>query len=255
MIYTSSLIREPEPLSPQAFNAFKKHLPPELRKEAELRQAALIRQKEEAERAGEIKLSKILDEDTLMRFGYVPFVIAKLAWDYADTIIDYAKYLRMKETRPLSRAIRELKVEYDRIRCPYENSAHKENEEENMYSFEDGVKDVFKLYLENVAIDLRCEYPDLDEEYITFLKAVYQCHIVLASLYEYVRQISKKVAEIVGHSIGDVLPKQLRRLDGLVLAFTGDKPVTEKFSSQQSSYAKNIANKIFSVELTGHLEY
>lgn len=118
-----------------------------------------------------------------------------------------------------------------------------------MYVFEEGVSDLFSLYLKNIEFDLNSEYPNLEEDYRNYLLAIYQCHIVLQSIYRYCGMMKEKVEKIVGHQIGDVLPKELRRLDILVMAFVGDKPISAKFDAQQKTYAQCLANRMILVEL------
>lgn len=245
-----SLVNRPiVPISDSMLENIKKHLSPEERRKVDMRQSMLKAQIEERERQKEIKLSKILDKDTLMRFAYVPFVVANLAWDYADTILLTVQNMKIEETKKLCRAVRQLKNDYDRIRAPYEDPGHKETAENNMYVFEDGVKDLLKLYLANIEFDIRSEYPNLDRDYIYLLQAVYECHIVLQCIYEYVNIMTSKIEKIVGHKIGDVLPSELRRLDILVMAFVGDKPISKQFEKQQSTYAKSLANRMAMIEL------
>lgn len=244
-----SYIQPVAPISDSLLEDIKKHLPSSMKKEVEKRQAELKAKEDERERQNEQKLSEMIDSDTFMRFGYVPFVVANLAWDYADTIVCMAQLLKLQETKKLSRAIRQLKADYDRLRAPYIDSAHRNSEENNMYVFEDGVKDLFNLYLVNIECDIKSAYPELQSEYIILLKAVYQCHIVLQCIYEYVRIMTIKVEKIVGHKIGDILPGELRRLDPLVIAFAGDKPISKEFEKQQSTYAKSLSNRLSRIEL------
>lgn len=238
------------PLPQRLFEQMKKQLPPDAQKQFDKKHRELQKIHEKQELEKEIKLSKVLDSDTLMRFAYVPFVIANLAWDYADTVVSLSAYYRQSPTKKLSRAVRELKREYDLVRAPYIDTAHRNSEENNMYVFEDGVKDLFSLYLSNIEFDLRGAYPNLESESIMFLKAVYQCHIVLQALYRYVEIQKSKVEKIVGHKIGDVLPSSLRRLDILIVEYVGDKPIGESLAKQQKTYAQCLANRIASIELT-----
>lgn len=236
------------------FDELKKHLPPEVRKQMEEKHKELQMKEAEQDLLNEIKLSKILDSDTLMRFAYVPFVIANLAWDYADTVVSFSSLLKLHPTKKLCRTVRELKREYDVVRAPYINDAHRHSEENNMYVFEEGVNDLFSLYLKNIEFDLRKEYSELVSDHMMFLKAIYQCHIVLRALYKYVEMQTAKVQKIVGHKIGDILPSSIRRLDNLILAFAGDKPVSESFEKQQATYTQCIANRVALVELTENEE-
>lgn len=238
------------PLPDRLFEQMKKQLSPEDRKKFEAKHKELNKIRAKHELENEIKLSKILDTDALMRFAYVPFVIANLAWDYADTVVSLSAVNKQSPTKKLSRAVRELKREYDLVRAPYIDTAHRNSEEDNMYVFEDGVKDLFSLYLKNIEFDLKTAYPQLEMESIMFLKAVYQCHIVLQALYKYVEMQKRKVEKIVGHTIGDVLPSSLRRLDILIIEYVGDKPIGDHLMKQQSTYANCLANRIALIELT-----
>lgn len=240
---------EPVPMSEEMFENFKKHLPPTERKKFEKRHQQLKKLEAQREQQKEQKLSEVLDSETLMRFAYVPFVVVQLAWDYADTIVDVASMLKLHPTKKLCRAVRELKRQYDRVRDEFTNYAHRDSEIDNMYVFEDGVSDLFSLYLKNIEFDLKSEYPDLGEDYRNYLLAIYQCHIVLQSIYRYAEMQKVKIEKIVGHQIGDVLPKELRRLDILVMAFVGDKPISAKFDAQQNTYAQCLANRMTLIEL------
>lgn len=240
---------EPSPMPEEMFQRIKKHLPLSEMKKFDKRHRELNELCAQMELQKEQKLSEILDTDTLMRFAYIPFVVAQLAWDYADTIIDIATLLRLHPTKKLCRAIRELKRRYDNVRNVYTNYAHRSSETDNMYIFEDGVSDLFSLYLKNIEFDLKIEYPELDGEHRSFLLAVYQCHIVLLCIYRYAEMQKDKIEKIVGHKIGDVLPKELRRLDILVMAFVGDKPISDKFDAQQKTYAQCLANRMALIEL------
>lgn len=195
------------------------------------------------------RVSKILSNDALMRFAYVPFVIASLAWDYIDTILVLSAAQKKHETKRLCRAVRQLKSEYDRLRAPYIDKDHQSSEEVNMLVFENGVKDIFNLYLVNIAADLKREYPNLDDDSLVFLKAVYQAHIVLLSIYKYVNKQTSIVEKLLNEHIRDILPSQLRRVDGLVMAFVGDKPISEQFAKEQESYAQILCNRMLKVEL------
>jgi len=184
---------EPIPMSDEMFENFKKHLPPTERNKFEKRHQQLKKFEAQRKQQKEQKLSEVLDSETLMRFAYVPFVVAQLAWDYADTIVDVASMLKLHPTKKLCRAVRELKRQYDRVRDEFTNYAHRDSEIDNMYVFEDGVSDLFSLYLKNIEFDLKSEYPDLGEDNRNYLLAIYQCHIVLQCIYRYAEMQKVKI--------------------------------------------------------------
>ncbi len=197
----------------------------------------------------ELRLSRLLDRETLFRFAYVPFVIAQLVWDYADTILTIAAWLRITETKPLCRAIKELRRDYDRIRAPYIDKAHANSEIENGYVFEDCVKSITDQLLLNLRIDIRSEYPEIEPEYLNFLLAVYQCDITLKSLLLYVRRQTDIIAKKIDRHVGRILPDAVYKLDKLILEFVGDKPVSKKFDNLKRQYIETFATQIALVGL------
>lgn len=205
-----------------------------------------IKRKREEER--KVILSDILDDETVYRFAYVPFVIAELAWDYADTVIDYAVTLKQDYTKKLCREVREMRREYDSFRSPYIDALHRQSELENMYVFEDGVRENINLYLINLRGDLKREYPELEGDSLRFLEAVYLCHVTLASLFRYVAIQTGKVENIAGKAIGGILPKELSGLDRTILKFAGNKPASESFIKQQEQYVRTFANQMCEIE-------
>lgn len=198
----------------------------------------------------ELRLSRLLDKETLFRFAYVPFVIAQLVWDYADTILNMAALLRISETRKLCRAVRELRREYDRIRAPHIDAAHEASEVSNMYVFEDGVADITKQLLLNLRINLRSEYPELEDDYMSYLIAVYQCDITLKSLLLYTRKQTEIIEKKIDRHVGHILPESVYQLNRLVIEFIGDKPVSESFAKLKKQYIETFATQIALTELS-----
>lgn len=192
----------------------------------------------------ELRLSRLLDKETLFRFAYVPFVIAQLVWDYADTILTMAAWLRISETKPLCRAVKELRRDYDITRAPYIDEDHVDSEIENGYVFEECVEDVTSQLLLNLRIDLKSEYPDLEPDYVEYLIAVYQCEITLKSLLLYIRKLTDRIANKINRNVGRILPDAVYKLDKLIPEFAGDKPVSEKFAKLKNQYIETFATQI-----------
>lgn len=198
----------------------------------------------------ELRISRLIDKDTLFRFAYVPFVIAQLVWDYADTILTTAAWLKISETKKLCRAVRELRRDYDRIHSAHIDAKHEASEVSNMYVFEDGVAGITKQLLLNIKIDLKSEYPDLDADHLSFLIAVYQCDITLKSLLLYTRKQTERIAKKIERNVGNILPESIYKLDKLILEFVGDKPVSNRFRKLKQQYIETFATQIALIEMT-----
>lgn len=195
------------------------------------------------------RLENMLNREELFRLAYVPFVIAQLVWDYADSILNMAALLRISETKKLCRTVRMLRREYDRLRAHHIDAAHEASEVSNMYIFEDGVADITKQLLQNLQINLRSEYPELEDAYMSHLIAVYQCDITLKSLLLYTRRQTEIIEKKVYGHIGHILPEPVCQLNRLVIAFVGDKPVSEDFAKLKKQYIEKFATQIALVEL------
>ncbi len=195
------------------------------------------------------KLSEILDYDTLLRFGYVPFVIAEVAWDFADTVINLAIINRQHSTKKLCRILRELRKEYLRMKQSVLDEAHLNSEQKNMETFEDELNDYFhKLYSTNVD-ELLNEYPNIDEDRRMMIAESYLCYFVLQALFRYTSNISAKVAKAVGHPIGNILPDELRKLSKEIIKFAEDCPINSEIMTSKESFVSELVNYINDIEL------
>lgn len=199
---------------------------------------------------GEIRLSELLDDEALFRFAYVPFVIAQLVWDYADTILGMAAWLRISATKRLCRAVRELHREYTYIRENFIDDAHKNSEVENGYVFEDGVRNITNQMMLNLRIDLKSEYPDLNPEYLDYLLAVNQCDITLKALLRYTERQTQRIAGKVKRHVGRILPDAIYKLSAIIPEFVGDKPLSAKVHQLREQYIATFAAQIGIIELT-----
>lgn len=209
-------------------------------------------QKERAEmreRAHRDRIDKMFNREELFRFAYVPFVIAELVWDYADTVIIMSQNLGNPATRRLSRAIRNARTDYDRLRHQYIDEEHREREIENGYVFEEATKRITAQMMLNVRIDINSEYPALNDKSRDLLLAVYQCHITSRALLRYLDRQSERIAKRVGHSIGKMLPPAYYIMDKLIPEFIGDKPASAHFRKLMNDYIDTFATQMALVEL------
>lgn len=201
------------------------------------------------EEQNKLNLGRLLSKEDLFRFAYVPFVIAELGWDYADTIMDMAAWMKFRETRHLGRRIKELRREYKRVHDTYIDREHNESEISNMYVYEDKVKHIFNTYIINLQGDLRQCYPNLSDDSISYLVAVYQCHVILQALFLYTKKQELRLAGIVGHPVGHFLPPSVIELSKLILEYAGDYPASEKFNKLQETYISTFAAQMALIEL------
>lgn len=186
----------------------------------------------------------MFDREELFRFAYVPFVIAELVWDYADTVIIMSRPLNNPATRKLSRAIRDARRDYDSLRRQHIDAEHRERELENGYIFEDAVNDITSQLLLNVRLDIKSEYPQLNDESRDLLLAVYQCHILSRALLKYIDKQRRAASKRIGSTVGDILPSSYYIMDKLIPEYIGDKPASERFKKLMGQYIDTLATQI-----------
>lgn len=183
----------------------------------------------------------ILDKGTQFAINYVPFVIAELAWDYADTITQLSANLKLgKEAKRLSREIYSLRQEYNSCRTPDIGKKRHNSEVENMYIFEDGTQGITDKLIAN----LRCRLHSFDKASALYLMAVWQCEIMLRALFRYCRRIVDKISAKENHEIDNPLPEHVSSLLAIVTAcqkVISDAPDIEDIKKQ---YIEVYANQI-----------
>lgn len=201
------------------------------------------------QRSREIDLvEQLFNKEEMFRFSYVPFVVAALVWDYADTVIDIAKQQRIKEARNVTRQIIKLKEEYDALRAPYVDREHQASEVENMEVAEEQFAEVMKPYNAAIARELRATYPTLSGNRLYFLIAVYQCLVTLRGLIRFVQRQRRSTEKRIGMQVGDILPRQLYSL-GFNLKLLIDRPVSISFEMREETYVNAIATQMELIEM------
>lgn len=162
------------------------------------------------------KLSRQIDEDTLFRFGYVPLVVGEVAWDYADTILNYASMTRAGEIRTQCRAIKELRRYYEQERARYMDRDGRREELRNMEVFQDTLSDYFELVGRHFSKEIMQACPDISAEKRAILCSAYLARIVISAIYKYIAKLTRKIEFRVGHRIGQIIPEHYAKLGSVM---------------------------------------
>lgn len=182
-----------------------------------------------------------LDKETQFAFAYVPYVIAELAWDYADTIAKLSANLKLEnDAKRLSRKIYRLRQEYNSYRAMDIDKKRHDSEIENMYIFEDGTQDI----TDKLLVNLRCRLCDFDETSALYLTAVWQCEILLRALFRYCRRLADKIAVKTSREIADPLPGHVSSLLSTVTACQKVIPGAPDIEELKKQYIEVYAGQI-----------
>lgn len=172
----------------------------------------------------ERRIGERLPRELLFRFSYVPFVIARLVWDRADTILDFACALSMSGAKKLSRAVRNLKADFDHSRADligYESQGH---EEVNALGFDHDTAPLTHCLVVGLRRSIKASYPQLEPDYVYYLTAVHLCSALHTACIRYEQYQRRQVADVLRAPVGCILPKSFLALGPLIPQFAGDKP-------------------------------
>lgn len=203
----------------------------------------------EAEARRHELVRKSFSREELFRLAYVPFVIAELVWDYADSVILMSDRIGNRATRRLSRTIRRAREEYERLRHQYIDIKHREREIENGYKFEEATQNIMAQLTLNIRLDVEREYPDLDSDSRYLLVSVYQCHITSRALLMYLDRQMARAEKRLGMPIGNMLPPSYYIMDRLIMEYVGDKPASDSFRALMAQYIRTYSVQMELAEL------
>jgi hypothetical protein len=170
-----------------------------------------------------MRVQQDLDDDTLFRTAYIPFVLANVVWDYADTICNQAAAMRISETKPLSRQVRELNRDYEHFRAYGISSEFRAQENDHSIEMQD---DWFKDYFEGFNRDIRehisyC-FPRLSADSVIYVTSIYCCIIVSKAMFKYTAWADDILNKHYGRLGRSILPSHMKQLSALIPAFLGD---------------------------------
>ena len=165
------------------------------------------------------KSAKDIPQRTLSMMGAKLYLLGALTWDYADTVCNIAAQMRIGKTKPLCRAVRELKREYDRFRNRSMRDEALANETELALLFEDICQQHFTKLNYGIAADK--SMAGLTKEYEMLIRAVQMAMTVIDTMKLYAAQCDEWIRSqgVEAHSI---LSDHYLSLAILLPEFAGD---------------------------------
>lgn len=192
----------------------------------------------------------VLSEEELYRFGYIPFVIAGLVWDYAETVTDMCASLRLDALKHMCREIKNLRREYEQERIRTRLVKLMQHEEHNAMIFEEDIKKNMRLFLTHLRIDVDKTYPDRSDDERFLIIAIHQCIVVLDSLIENVREMCENVSNRLGVRLGTILPPTLEPLRESLKKAEDIYRLPDGFYKTKKIFSHSFANMIKAIPLT-----
>lgn len=197
-----------------------------------------------AKAAGELRdrINSKLDRDRLFLFAGLPFIVAELVWDYADSIINTAPEDSGKKL--LSRQIRNLRTEFDRERFSVIGGNLRESEQEDMLKIEEMMADYNFQMTVNFPLEIRTANPGIDEDSVTHLLAVYQCQVYYEGLCRYNRRCAAKIGREARLPISDIMPESFHAMGKIIPKYCQGTEQTKKLREYITKYSDILATQM-----------
>lgn len=165
------------------------------------------------------------DRHTVFRISYLPFVFFDVIWDYIDTLIDLSKIIGNKETRHLSRALRDIRAEYDHERAKTLDWEHRKHMAEHAEQFNEESKPL-KWAWKVIHSEYKRKNPDLLPDWVMFVAQADLVCSMFAALMKYARHFDAMITQKAGRKLHSLLPDEVRRMQGLIPEYMGGMPHT-----------------------------
>ncbi|MBD5302297.1 MAG: hypothetical protein HDS16_04790 [Bacteroides sp.] len=198
------------------------------------------------------KTIEVVPDEILVDMSTRLFALMNLAWDYVDTILDICISLRISETKPLVRRIRELKCDYDRFRWPCIGKTLEKDEENLGLEIEEKLSvDFYRLFN---GVEHEVNKLSLTQEHKTLVIATQQALTLMDAVKIYARRCDKKIASYdVWVCDCCMVQTDFMKLYPLIPLFAGD--CYQPNISARKLSAGIIANKLQDLELAGMKRY
>lgn len=176
--------------------------------------------------------------------------LGSLLWDYTDSILDMTAQMRLTATKPLGRKVREIRLEYDRMRqYTHATTALRKQEEEWGLDFEDLVQPHIKRFFRELQKELADRFGELEAQTRYLILGVNEAVMVSDALTHYTRGCDKALAQMEVDMAGKtVRPAQFQQLARLLPEFAGD--LWHKDSPARAKAAEALAKSLLSIKVT-----
>jgi hypothetical protein len=161
-----------------------------------------------------------MSRNQLFRVAYIPFVMANVVVDWADTICNQAAAAQLKETKKLSREIRSCIREYEQSRQIHCLAQYREKEDNHAIELQEAW---FGKYFSELNTELqnhiRYCYPSLSTDMRYLFVSCYTCMIILQALEDYIEWCDNLIKEYYPARQKTMMPQPVKNLRKYVPSF------------------------------------
>lgn len=173
----------------------------------------------------EFDLEKAFDRHTQFRISYLPFVFFDVIWDYIESLIDCAIILRLTETKRLTRALKDIRREYNLDRAKHLDAEHRKNMSDHAQQFIEECETLNWAW-KVIHSEYKHKHPDLLPDWVILIAQADLVCSMFAALNRYARHFDKMIADKSRRKLHSILPDEVNRMQGLIPEFLGGIPHT-----------------------------
>lgn len=197
------------------------------------------------------KTIKDVPQEDLFKMSALLFVIGRLVWDYADTVLDLASQMKLGgETKKISRTIREIRRRWEIFRQKDFDSAHDRKEFDLAMIFEDLTREHLNKLCNAIRVEVSKKY-DLNDEQIMLIQAVMETLTVFDAMKMYAGQCDRFIKAYYPTAPHSIIPDEFPQMIRLVPRFIDEYYYN---SQARSLTARILLNEINSIDVVTEKE-
>lgn len=194
------------------------------------------------------KISSLDDvpQRKLFHMAVKVYMLGSLVWDYTDTVLDLAVQMRISETKKVTRAIRALHDNYNRLRAQDFDSDHVKKEWELAELFESINKEAISRLCNGLITEIRHD-ATLNRDYEMIVEAVQMAMTIIDTMQLYAAKCDAFIFKYYPRAQHSIMPDHFRRLAILLPQYAGD--CYRNHSDARYVTARILLNEIDNIEL------
>lgn len=174
------------------------------------------------------------------------YLIGALVWDYTDSVLALAAQMKNHNTKALSRTIRQLRQDYDRVRAQDLDRAYITREWELAEMFEEINRNTLSRLCNGLLTEIRRDTA-LDDANVLLVESVQIAMTLLDALHLFAKQCDAFIRRYCPRAPHSILPDCFRRLAILLPEYAGD--CYDRYSGTRQLTARTLLNRINEIRI------
>lgn len=187
-----------------------------------------------------------LPSDVMIACGAVLYPFMNLTWGYVETIREQCIRMKLSETKPLTRQLKELKLDYDRFRQRDMGDLETAQETSAGEWVEDTLGDDFRRLFTSLEMEATRKYQDIDMRLLVV--AVHQCLTLIETVKRYALKCDQRLRDTGFFAVPySMVQDSFLKMEYVVKKFPGAKDPS--FVSLRDTSARILENRLHGLKV------